>query len=113
MGNDAFLRLAHEVRIRFLNRYGFNEKNVDGYGLIMSDAAIRFLAEAFHGDTLTVQTGISSFSRTGFDIGYRISREETQIAQIKTGMVFFDYTTRKVVRMPELFQTRILKHLEG
>lgn len=113
MGNDAFLRLAHEVRIRFLNKYGFSEKNINGRGLIMSDAAIRFLAEAFHGDTLAIQTGISTFSRTGFDMVYRISRGETQIAHIMTGMIFFDYTTRKVVRIPELFQTKILNHLEG
>lgn len=108
MGNDAFLRMAHESRLLFLKKYGFSEMNAGGCGLIMSDVAVRFQNEAFHGDRLLVQLGISAFTRTSLDMVYCITRAETLIALIETRLVFFDYAKRKISRMPDQFRFAIL-----
>ena len=36
LSNDAYLRLAHEARLRFLKHHGYTEMNIDGAGLIMA-----------------------------------------------------------------------------
>ena len=105
MGNDAALRFAHEIRLRFLNSIDCSEMNVYGYGIIMSDAAVCYRAEAFHGDALQFHLGITDFTRCGCDLIYRATRlsDNAEILKIKTGIVFFDYGQRKVVPVPAAF----------
>ena len=108
MGNDAFLRIAHECRLRFLKEHGFSEMDIGGCGLIMRNVTISFLNEAFYGDQLHIQLGVNAFTRTSLDMVYRITRAEALIALIETRLVSFDYTTRKVSRIPEQFRSEIL-----
>lgn len=105
MANDAILRFAHEARLRFLQSLGYSELNVEGAGIIMSDAAIRYCAEAFHGTRLRFRLGVADFSRSGFDLTYQAVDDNSgkEVARLKTGIVFFDYANRKVVPVPPRF----------
>jgi acyl-CoA thioester hydrolase len=113
VGNDAILSLVHEARMQYLNNYGFNELQFDTASLIMSDAAIEFRSEAFYGDVLTVFVTAGEFSRVGFDLFYKFTKKDGEkeilVALVKTGMICFDYTARKVVTVPE----RALQLLKG
>jgi len=106
LGNDTVLSLIHEARVRFLQKYGFTEANIDGVGLIMTDAVIVYKSEGFYGDTLTIDVTVGDFSRSGCDFFYRFTNKLTrkEVARAKTGIVFFDYKTRKVVSIPEHFR---------
>lgn len=106
LSNDALLRLCHEARLRFLRHYGWSELSVDGAGLIMADAAIRFQGQAFHGDELRFELGVADIGSSGFELVYRITRtgDGAAIATVKTGMVFFDYATQTIARTPAAFQ---------
>lgn len=105
LGNDSVLAIIHEARLRCLKNFGFSELDVDGVGLIMADAAIAFKSEAFHGDTLTVKVAADDFSRRGCDLIYAITAQDgREVARAKTGMVFFDYETRKTQSVPEAFK---------
>lgn len=108
MGNDAVLRLAHEARLRFLKSLGHTEMDVHGCGIIMSDAAVVYRAEAFHGDELAVSVAVADFNKYGCDLLYAMVRkgDGTEIARVKTGIVFFDYQARKVTRAPAAFVSR-------
>ena len=77
LGNDAVLAIVQEARVRFLGGHGFSETDVDGAGIIMSDAAIIFKAEAFYGQVLTVELAITDVTRSGCDLVYRLSDRET------------------------------------
>lgn len=103
LGNDALLSLLHEARMQYLVSLGYTELNLAGLGLIMSDAAIEFRAEAFYGDALTVFVTATDFSRAGFDFYYKLVKEgtETIVAVAKTGMLCFDYERRKIAALPE------------
>jgi acyl-CoA thioester hydrolase len=106
LGHDSVLTLTHEARVRFLAKHGLTEMNVYGAGLIISDAVIVYKSEAFWGEGVKIQIAIAEFNKYGFDLIYRVTEKKTrrEIARVKTGMVFFDYKKRKVVRVPPRFK---------
>ena len=109
LGNDAFLAIVHEARVRFLAAHQWSEMDIAGCSLIMTDAAIMYLAEVFYGDTLHIEVGVTDLSRSGCDFVFRLSagKNDREVARAKTGIVFFDYRKKKVVRMPEVFRSLI------
>jgi 4-hydroxybenzoyl-CoA thioesterase len=102
MSNDAILRFAHEARLRFFMAYGYTELDVEGLGIIMADAAICYRAQAFHGERLRIKIGVGDPSRHGFDMIYQAINDNSgiEVARLKTGIVFFDYTAKKIALMP-------------
>lgn len=109
LANDKVLSLAHEARIRFLHHLGYTEMNVEGAGLIMADAAIQFISQGFHGDELILKIAVTDISRAGFALFTLIQHKHTQkeLARVKTGLVFFDYTTQSVQKTPAGFIAQI------
>jgi acyl-CoA thioester hydrolase len=102
VGNDTILTLAHEARMQFLKSLGYTELELEGRSLIMSDAAIEFRAELFYGDVITVQVAAGDFSRAGFQLYYRLTKaDNVLVAVVKTGMICYDYTAKKVTALPE------------
>ena len=106
LGNDAVLSLIHEARLRFLMEHGFSELDIDGFGLIMTDSAIVYQSEAFHGDVLTIEVVVKDFTKYGCDFVYRITNKATgkEVARAKTGVLIYDYESKKVVEVPEGFK---------
>ena len=111
MGNDTFLSIAHEARVRFLKKIGFKNEGSgpEGIGIIMGDAAIIYKAEVKHGDTLKVDIGVGDFSSLGFDIFYRLSSEKqgNVVALIKTGIIGFDYQAGRISKIPDVVIAKI------
>ena len=104
-GNHAFIEILHEARMQWLRQYGYTELDAAGTGLIMSDLAIEFRNESFYGDIIEVKIGVGEPGRAGFELFYLLQTQrngETIIlAKAKTGMVCYDYGTKKVVSVPE------------
>jgi acyl-CoA thioester hydrolase len=107
VGNDTVLSLIHEARVQFLKSHDYEELNLEGVGLIMSDVGIEFKAELFYGDIVTAFVAAASFSRAGFDLFYKLIREETIVAIAKTGMICYNYDIRKVVSIPVKAKERL------
>lgn len=109
MANDAILRYAHEARLRFLQSLGYSELDVVGSGIIMADAAICYKAEVFHGNHLRLKLGIADVHHHGFDMIYQAVDDNSgkEVARLKTGIVFFDYTHRKIAPVPPAFLARL------
>lgn len=102
LGNDAILSMLHEARLQFLQHHGYSELELAGKSLIMADVAIEYKGEGFHGDLLTIQVAAHDFNKYGFDIIYQVTNQDKRlIALAKTGMLCFDYSTRKVVSLPD------------
>ena len=111
LSNDAVLTLAHEARVRYLKQLGFTELDIGGVAILAADAAIEYKSEGFHGDVLDVDIGVADIERKGCDMVYRFTNCHTgiEIARAKTGIVFFDRSSRKVVRVPPVFLEKIGK----
>ncbi len=108
LGNDAVLALVHEARVRFLKHLGYSELDIEGVGIIMSDAAVVYKAEGFHGDILSIEIAVGEFGNAGCDFFYRLTNRETgqEVARVKTGIVFHDYAATKTVAVPAKFRER-------
>jgi acyl-CoA thioester hydrolase len=107
LGNDSILSLVHEARVRFLNKYGFSESDVDeGKGIIMTDAVIVYKSEGFYGDELMIEVTVRDLTRLGCDFFYRLTNAKTgkEVARAKTAVVFFDYKAHRTVEMPAKFK---------
>jgi acyl-CoA thioester hydrolase len=106
VGNDTVLSFIHEARFRFLQSLGYTEFNLEGVGLIMSDAALVFKNEIYYGDELLFSLRAVEFIRVGFDLIYKIEKKPLDqplitVALAKTMMVCFNYEQKKVVPLPE------------
>lgn len=114
LSNDAVLSMVHEARVRYLNSYNYTELDIEGASIIMTDSAIVYKAEGFHGDQVQIDVAVGDFNKYGCDIYYLLSNKKTavEIAHAKTGIVFFDYTERKVVGVPQGFKNSICKETE-
>lgn len=107
-GNDAVLSLIHEARMQFLKKHGYAELGFAGIGLIMRDVGIEFKQELFYGDTVIASVAAGEFSQVSFDIYYKLEiaaqrpGDKTRLAALaKTGMVGYDYKSKKVAVLPE------------
>jgi acyl-CoA thioester hydrolase len=110
LGHDAIISLMHEARVRFLRHHDFSESAIDGVGLIMTDLIVQYKAEVFYGDILTIEVDVQAFNKYGCDFVYRVVNRErgTEVARAKTGIVFFDYAKRRIVGIPQSFQTAFI-----
>ena len=108
LAHDSVLSLTHEARVRYLQELGYSEGDVEGVGVIISDAALVYKSEAFYGQTIIIDITLRDFHKYGCDFIYRLSDKESgnEIARVKTGLVFYDYRNRKIARIPEKFIER-------
>ena len=102
LGNDALLSLLHEARVQLLAHLGLAEfDTATRLGFIMADVAIEYKAEAFYGDTLSIEMGLADQHKYGFDLVCWVKNQPgKEVARAKTGMLAFDYTTRKLRPLP-------------
>lgn len=111
LGNDSLVSLLGTARVDMFYAMGMSEGQLgDGQtGVIMSDLAVNFKAEAFMLDEVVIDTHIGEVGRTGFRIFHRLKKEETLIALAETGMITFNYNTRKIAPVPDVFLAMLEK----
>ncbi len=104
VGNDTILSIIHEARVQFLKKFGYEEFNMAGVSIILSDVAIEFKDELFYGDIIKASLVAGEFSRIGFDIFYKFEKESNGVATLvvtaKTGVVCYNYELKKIVSLP-------------
>jgi acyl-CoA thioesterase FadM len=105
LGNDSMISMISEARARFLFDFGLENTLGQDVGTIVTDLATTYRNEAHARDQLLFEVGVMDFNAYGGDITFRITRPRDQalVAMAKSGFVFFNYKTRKVVPMPETF----------
>jgi acyl-CoA thioesterase FadM len=115
VGNDTILSIIHEARVQFLNPLGYEELNIGGVGIIMSDVAIEFKSELFYGDVIKAYVTAGEVTGAAFDLYYKLEKESNQdraiIAIAKTGMVCYDYNKKKIVAIPAEVKSRLKKEI--
>lgn len=107
LGNDRFLTIAQEARVRWLRSNGWSELNIgnSSAGLIVTEAHLQFLKEAFLGQILQVIVAVIEYSLCSMIISYQLIDKKTLdcIGKITTKVAFFDYQKRKIVKVPAAF----------
>ena len=112
VGNDSILSLIHEIRVQFLVHNGYEEFNLAGAGLIMTDVAIEFRSELFYGDILWASVAASDFSKVGFELYYKLEKKAGEkmisVAFARTAMICYDYKAKKIISVPKEVCTKLL-----
>lgn len=105
VGNDRFLSLLQEARQEYLQQFGYGELSFEGLGLIMADVAVEYKAELTYGQRVLISVQAADFDKLGFDLFYKMEildgNEKTLAAKAKTGMICYDYSTKKKTNIPE------------
>ena len=106
LANDSMISMLSEARARFLFEFGVRE--TDGDGIIVTDLATTYRAEAHARDQLLFEVGVMDFNKYGGDITFRVRRplDQTLVAMAKYGFVFFNYKSGQVVPMPDDFRAK-------
>jgi acyl-CoA thioesterase FadM len=115
VGYDSLVAMAGTARSGTLCAMGFSEGNVgDGQtGVIMSDLAVNYRAEAFASDELVFDNHLGEVTRTGFRLFQCVRRETTVIALIESSFATFDYRKRRIAPVPEVFVRAVRAHDNG
>ena len=108
VGNQHFLTYMHEARVQWLNQQGWSEMNVEGVGIIMADAALRFRREIFHGSSIQIKLAVTEIGLSSFILLYGMFNAATGelLGNGQTGMAFIDYSTRKLGTTPSAFKAK-------
>jgi acyl-CoA thioesterase FadM len=111
LGNDSMISMISEARARFLFDYGVQETGPDGVGIIVTDLATTYRAEAHARDQLVFDVGVMDFNQYGGDIIFRVTRPKDGklVAMAKYGFVFFNYQRSQVTPMPPEFLAKFPK----
>lgn len=107
LGNDAVLALAQEARMRFLHSHGWSEGDIAGAGIIMVDAIVVYRSEAFYGNVLVIDVAVADLQQSSCDFLFRMANKASgkEVARVKTGVAFFNYTTHRPAPMPPEFRS--------
>ena len=115
LGNDVFVSIIHEARVQWLLQNHFSELNIGECGLIMGDLMIEYKSESFYGDTVNIDLFSENISSVSFDLIYHLytTRDGKRIvlANAKTGMICYNYTTKKIGRMNDDFKNILMKQI--
>lgn len=65
LGNDSMISMISEARARFLFEFGIEETEGDGTGIIVTDLATTYKAEAHARDQLLFEVGVMDFNKSG------------------------------------------------
>lgn len=109
LANDAIVSYLHVARIHLLESMNLSELNIgDGVSLIQGDLAVVYKSEGFLSDQIEIGISVQDLSNSSFNIVYRLfnSTQGKELAHAKTGMVCFNYDTRKVQPIPKSFRDR-------
>ena len=114
LGNDRYLSLFHDARIRYLKQFGCSELNVgDDVGLIMIESHVNYKAEAVLGDVLSIGVKINDIGNIKFLIEYIIKRlfDNKIVATGYTRMAGYNYQNKRVEKLPQEFIDKIKNEL--
>lgn len=103
LGNDSVITLLNEARMRFLSARGVSEAEpVPGLTIVNADLAVRYLSEAFYGESIRMAVSATDFHRCGFDLVYRLSEPESErvVALAKTAHLLIDPRAKRAVDLP-------------
>lgn len=105
LGHAETVGIFHHARVLFLNKHDFDEMNIDGYGVILLNSQYSFKTEAKFNNQLLINVGVSEFSKLKFSFSYQALNNETGdiISDGNEEFVLYDYTKRKIAKMPEDF----------
>lgn len=108
---DMYFSLANEAFDCFLKNYGFSKTNIDGVNLIIPNTSAVYKSEISTGDLIKIDVTPSNFELKGCDIFLKFTKNNgsIEVADIRLGVLFFDYATHRTVQIPDKFRKSFIE----
>ena len=109
LGNDSVVTLMQEARARMLNELKFSDSDLgDGKtGFVQADLIVNYLQEGFSFEDINILMDITDVGVRHFRVCYQFIKDNKPMILAETGMVGFDFESRKAVPLPEVFLAAI------
>lgn len=115
LSNEMILVYAQQTRIQWLQSLDYSELSIEGKSIIQGDASIVYLSEGHLNDKLKISLFLGEIGNASFELYYSLQKKEskTLLAKAKTGIIFYDYVSKKTQEIPEKFRQKLLDAKAG
>ena len=112
VNNAVYLQYFEEARAEYLRLMGlaFEDFARTATQFVITEAHVRYLASARYGDELLITGDIAELGPASALFTYRITRDETPIAEGETRGAFLSAATGRPLRIPEPFKSAFQAH---
>lgn len=102
----SILDLVMEAHLQFFQYLGFSVTDIYGKSIIFANAGILYQGELLYKDQVKIDVVLDNLGEKSFDLTFRLSKDQRKekVALIKIRVLFFDYSIRRVVSVPEGFR---------
>jgi len=112
VAHQQFFSYFQEARMAYLRQFNWTELDIDGFGMIMTEANCKYKRQLFYGDRIQVACNISELKPKQFNMLYEIKKSGIVCAEGFTANHIFDYKVAKIVSLPENF-VKTVAEFEG
>jgi acyl-CoA thioesterase FadM len=103
----SILDLVFEAHLQFFEFLGYSVTDIHGRSIIFANLSIDYQGELFYKDKVRVDVAIDNMQDKYMDLYFRLQKgENTPVGTVKIRVLFFDYSSRKVVSIPTTFRER-------
>ncbi len=112
LGADNLILLASAAKADVFHSLGLSEVDLgDGVtGTITADIVVNYKAEGFLHDEIVIDTYFGAFTGHSFTAFQRIRKGGKVLAIAETGIVTFNYRSKRIARVPERFLQALAAH---
>ncbi len=103
----TILDIVMEAYLAFFAHYKFNVLNLKEKSVIFANANIAYQGELLYKDIVKIDVVPDNFMEKAFDLNFRMTKnnETIPVAFIKIRVLFFDYSIKKVIPIPNEFKS--------
>ena len=101
LGHAEIIKISHQARLLLFKKYSLDEANLDGAGVIVKELHVNYQGEAFFDDILHIRIYMEIEKASCCFIYNILKNNQLPVASIKEKVLFMDYSTRKLLRVPE------------
>ncbi|PJZ53221.1 acyl-CoA thioesterase [Leptospira adleri] len=104
----SILDLVMEAHLQFFQYLGFSVTDIYGKSIIFANAGILYQGELLYNDQVKIDVVLENLGEKSFDLYFRISKDQRRekVSLIKIRVLFFDYSIRRVVPVPDGFRKK-------
>jgi acyl-CoA thioester hydrolase len=106
VNNAVFLTYIESARFAFLKHIGA-APTLEDMNLVVARVEIDFRAPVRLGDEIEVTARASRFGDKSFDLDHEVRVDERIVAEAKTVLVTYDYSTREAVPIPDEWREKL------
>lgn len=103
VAHQNYFSFFQEARIAYLAQLGFSELDIDGYGMILTEATCKYKQQLWMNDTIQVGCRVSALAKKHFIMDYQILKMDSLCAEGRTVNLCYDYSSKKIVDLPQSF----------